>query len=211
MSTNSSYPKPSLTVDAVLFSIIDEVANVLLIQRARDPFQGSWAFPGGFVDELEPLEQAWRRELLEETGLSADACWPVGAFGDPGRDPRGWTVSVVYYAFIDSSSKAQAGDDAAAAKWMPIHHPLRLAFDHEKILARALARVRVDQWRLPIYAPLLKSEFTIEELVSAVRPFNDESLTGEVTLRRLLDAGAIAPVDSQRDPGAALFCYQGES
>ena len=78
---------------------------MLLIQRKNDPFAGSWALPGGFVDEGENLEQAAARELQEETSVDPTSVplVQVGAYGDPGRDPRGWTVSVAYCAVVPSS------------------------------------------------------------------------------------------------------------
>jgi 8-oxo-dGTP diphosphatase len=114
---------------------------VLLIKRARDPFKGRWAFPGGFVDEDEALEDAAARELREETGLENVRLEQVGAFGDPGRDPRGHTVSVAFAAVLESRDEVKADDDAEAAAWHSAARPPRLAFDHKKILGVALERM----------------------------------------------------------------------
>lgn len=91
------YPRPALTVDAVLVTR-EPVPRVLLIQRKDDPFAGKWALPGGFVNENEPLPEACRRELVEETGVAVEDLEQLVAVGDPGRDPRGWTVSVAFLA-----------------------------------------------------------------------------------------------------------------
>jgi 8-oxo-dGTP diphosphatase len=135
------YPRPSLTVDIVLFRIVSDHIEVLLIQRARDPFKGRWALPGGFVDKDEGLEAAARRELKEETSLSGVRLLQVAAFGDPGRDPRGHTVSVAFAGLVDPGTKPKAGDDAADARWQRAINPPSLAFDHDKILRAALQRV----------------------------------------------------------------------
>jgi len=117
--------------------------RVLLIRRRDDPFAGHWAFPGGFVNENEPLEAAARRELKEETGVEVTDLVQLGTFGDPGRDPRGWTVTVAFLGRVDATKlKPQAGDDAAAVDWHFVDAPPPLAFDHAKILAIAARRIR---------------------------------------------------------------------
>jgi 8-oxo-dGTP diphosphatase len=136
------YPRPSVTVDLVL--ITSEVRpRVLLIQRKDDPFAGSWALPGGFVNENEPLEAAARRELFEETTVEVAELEQLHAFGDPGRDPRGWVVSIAFLGRVDAAKLSpSAADDAAAVAWHPVDHLPKLAFDHDKILALALRQVR---------------------------------------------------------------------
>ena len=135
------YPRPSVTVDIVLFCRKTGRAEVLLIKRARPPFKGYWALPGGFVAEDESLEAAAARELKEETGLSGVQLQQVGAFGDPGRDPRGHTVSIVFAALLESRAEAKADDDAEDAQWHSVARPPRLAFDHKKILRIARQRM----------------------------------------------------------------------
>jgi 8-oxo-dGTP diphosphatase len=128
-------------VDVVLFTRSSNRVEVLLIKRAGDPFKGLWALPGGFVDEDESLEEAAARELLEETGLSRIRLEQIGAFGDPDRDPRGHTVSVVFAALLKHRVLPRAGDDASAADWHSARRPPDLAFDHKKILNVALKRM----------------------------------------------------------------------
>src|SRR5215213_10075483 len=93
------YPRPSVTVDVVIVTR-EPTPRVLLIRRKKDPFAGAWALPGGFVDADEPLAAAAKRELKEETGVDDVDLEQLAAFGDPGRDPRGWTVSVVFLARV---------------------------------------------------------------------------------------------------------------
>jgi 8-oxo-dGTP diphosphatase len=135
------YPRPALTVDIVVVTR-ETCQKVLLIRRQNEPFAGSWALPGGFVDENERLSDAVRRELREETGVVVSEVEQLYTSGDPGRDPRGWTVSVVYLAHVNPNEvEARAGDDAASLEWHPLDELPVLAFDHAKLLARARARV----------------------------------------------------------------------
>ena len=135
------YPRPALTVDV---AIVTREANprVLLIQRKKDPFAGNWAPPGGFVEENERLADAARRELVEETGVSVAELEQLYTAGDPGRDPRGWTVSVVYLARVEPDTvKAVAADDASAVGWFALAELPALAFDHAMLLSRVRTRL----------------------------------------------------------------------
>jgi 8-oxo-dGTP diphosphatase len=135
------YPRPSMTVDIVIVTR-EAKPRVLLIRRKGEPFAGAWALPGGFVDEDEPLAVAAERELQEETGVTDVDLEQLAAFGDPGRDPRDWTVSVAFLARVAADTAARAGDDAAAVRWHRLDRlPKKLAFDHAKILERARARM----------------------------------------------------------------------
>jgi 8-oxo-dGTP diphosphatase len=124
---------PALTTDCVVF---DERGYVLLIRRANEPFRGSYALPGGFVDVGERVEDSCRRELSEETGLHVGELRLIGAYSDPARDPRGHTCSVAYLARV-GRAEVTAGDDAAAAEWVADWRREKLAFDHAQIIADA--------------------------------------------------------------------------
>ena len=137
------HPRPAVTVDIVLLRWrSSSPLEVLLIRRGRAPFAGTWALPGGFVDAMEDLEDAARRELAEETGLAANPLVQVGAYGAPGRDPRGHTVSVAFLGYVgNGEASPHAGDDAAAARFHDVAALPALAFDHREILRDALARL----------------------------------------------------------------------
>ncbi len=126
-----SYPRPAVTVDAILIS---KQNSVLLIERGREPFKGRWALPGGFVDMDESLETACQRELEEETGILISDFIQFKAFGAVDRDPRHRTISVIFYAFTPDELIANAGDDAVNAQWFPLDQLPELAFDHQLIL-----------------------------------------------------------------------------
>lgn len=134
-----AYPRPSVTVDLVVVSK-DMAPRVLLIRRKKPPFEGKWALPGGFIEIDETLEASARRELTEETGVNVGKLVQLATFGDPGRDPRGRTISVVYLARVNAKQiQPRAGDDAAETGWFSLHRPPPLAFDHRQILAQARA------------------------------------------------------------------------
>lgn len=130
------YPRPALTADIIALRFNKNTLEVLLIERDRDPFSGSYALPGGFIDEGESPPQAAKRELLEETSMTANVLHEVGTFGTPSRDPRGWVVSVAFLAFVPASTETRAGDDARQTRWFPLDQLPELAFDHALIIER---------------------------------------------------------------------------
>ena len=138
------YPRPGLTADWVVVTAGIRPPLVLLIRRGHSPYAGSWALPGGFIEPGETIEAGAARELREETGLVVSGARLVGVFGDPGRDPRGWTVSVAFGVLVDpiEARGARAGDDAATLAWWPLNELPELAFDHARIIAAARAVTR---------------------------------------------------------------------
>ena len=136
------HPHPAVTVDIAVFRESPRPLEILLIERASEPFRGQWALPGGFVNLDEDLETAARRELAEETGLTGLALEQVGAFGDPGRDPRERVISVVFATLAGKGAMgAQAGSDAHSVSWFAVDALPALAFDHAEIIAAALRRI----------------------------------------------------------------------
>jgi 8-oxo-dGTP diphosphatase len=129
--------QPALAADCVVF---DPQGRLLLIRRKNPPFQGQYALPGGFVEYGETTEQAAARELAEETGLTAVALSLVGVYSDPGRDPRQHIVSIAYLVRV-ADFVPRAGDDAAGAEFVANWQRETLAFDHNRIVAGALALV----------------------------------------------------------------------
>lgn len=141
MAHTYEYPRPAVTVDTVLATAGSRgELRVLLIERRHDPFAGSWALPGGFVDQHEDLEHAARREMLEETSLQLGPMLQLGAYGTPGRDPRGHTIGVAWLAICDpDDAGGVAGDDASDVRWFAARRPPSLAFDHGDMLRDARA------------------------------------------------------------------------
>jgi 8-oxo-dGTP diphosphatase len=164
------YPRPALTVDIVLFALGTSAQGeldlqVMLIERDLPPFEGQWALPGGFVHLDEALDEAARRELQEETGLSEIYLEQLYTFGALDRDPRERVVSVAYYALVNPTGhKVEASTDARRAEWFSVTNLPPLAFDHAEILATALERLRNKVRYQPIGFELLPPRFTLRQL-----------------------------------------------
>lgn len=129
---------PGLAADCVVF---DAKNRVLLIRRKHPPFKGRYALPGGFVEIGETIEDACRRELMEETSVKAGRLQLVGVYSDPKRDPRAHNCAVVYVTRV-ARATPRAGDDAAAAEWVEDWRNRKLAFDHADIIADAVRALR---------------------------------------------------------------------
>ena len=130
------YKSPKLTTDGAI--VTD--GKILLIKRKNEPYKGKWALPGGFVEYGEKVEDAVIREVLEETGLKTKIREIVGVYSDPGRDPRGHTVSIIYLLDI-LEGELKGGDDAEEAKFFDINNLPDLCFDHNIILVDIKRRV----------------------------------------------------------------------
>jgi ADP-ribose pyrophosphatase YjhB (NUDIX family) len=165
MSKLNDYPRPSVTVDLVIFTIAEDDLKVLLIRRGQEPFKGRWALPGGFVEIDESLERAAARELKEEVGVTNVYLEQLYTFGEPKRDPRGRVISVSYFALVDAErQRIVASSDAAEAQWRSVFDAPKLAFDHARILDTAVWRLRNKiEWTTVGYE-LLPKKFTLSEL-----------------------------------------------
>ena len=137
------WPRPMVTVDAVVFAVSADKTQVLLIERKHEPFKGRWAVPGGFVDIDEELEDAVARELAEETGLAGVELEQMHTFGKCGRDPRGRQITIAFMGIIAKErDQVRAGDDASKAQWFDIQNlPENMAFDHDEMVRFAIARL----------------------------------------------------------------------
>ena len=165
MNFQYEFARPALTVDCVVFGFDEGDLKVLLIRRALDPFRNRWALPGGFVRISETIDDAARRELLEETGLRDIFLEQLFTFGDLDRDPRERVVSVAHFALVKLADVlARADTDAAEAQWFPVAGPPALAFDHSRILSTAYTRLQGKVRYQPIGFELLPEKFTLSQL-----------------------------------------------
>jgi 8-oxo-dGTP diphosphatase len=173
-----NYPRPALTVDCIVFGLDAELElKIMLIKRDISPFQGEWAIPGGFVRMDETLEQAALRELREETGIHDVFLEQLYTFGDLERDPRDRTITVSYYALINLvEQEIQAATDAREANWFGISEIPKLAFDHDRILQTAIARLRSKIRYEPIGFELLPQKFTLTQLQKLYETVLDRQL-----------------------------------
>ena len=198
-TSGQHYELPAVTADAVTFSIGDGILKTLLIRRGQEPFKGSWAIPGGFIQMDETLWRAAERELIEETGLRADYLEQVRAFGDPDRDPRMRVVSVAFLCLMKPGAPEPHGsDDAADACWFDVAQLPELAFDHRRILDAAVSHLRSRIDRTQIVYHLLPDAFTLTELQQAHELILGHPLDKRNFRRRILQSGELIDCGQRR-------------
>lgn len=190
------YPRPAVTVDFVVFALVEETLKVLLIKRKHDPFAESWAIPGGFLEMDEPVEAAVRRELLEETSLDYKGpVAPIGVFGAPGRDPRGRTISLAHATVIRPPLPEVGGaDDAAEARWLEPRAASPLAFDHDAIMEAALTWLGRDVLEGQAGLAILPLQFGDQEILHLFRAIGKNRRSATAWRNRLLREARIQPV-----------------
>lgn len=190
------YPRPAVTTDCVIFGFDGNQLNLLLIARGIEPFKGQWAFPGGFVRMQETTEECARRELAEETGLQDIFMEQLYTFSELERDPRGRTISVAYFALVNSSDwQPVAGDDAGKARWFNIDQLPSLAFDHESILKLAVERLQGKIRYQPVGFELLPEHFTLPQLQKLYEAILQHSLDRRNFRKKILKYDIIEPLN----------------
>ncbi len=201
-----AYPAFAVTVDIVVLTLRDGILQVLLVQRGEDPFRGGWALPGGFKRPDETLDQAAVRELTEETGVAAaPRLRQLGAYGDPGRDPRMDVVTVAYLAVVPRVPPPVAGTDASAAALAPVAEVFdgrrELAFDHARIARDAVDRIRLELDVSGLAIGFLGSTFTLAELRTVYEAVWGVRLDAANFRRSVVDAGWLVPTGHRSAPG----------
>lgn len=213
--------RPAVTVDVVIFTLrMDEAdrkqqLHALLIKRRYDPFRDRWAIPGGFVSLEEPLEDAARRELAEETGLENVYLEQLYTFGEPQRDPRTRVISVAYFALARADQQMiRRSNEAIEVGWFSVKHlPQPLAFDHDNIVRFAIDRLRSKLEYTTLAFQLLPEVFTLPELKRTYEEILDEELDRGNFYRKIKEADLLEPVGRQRESGgrpAALYRFRRE-
>lgn len=200
----TKYDRPSVTVDVVIFSILDEQLKVLLIKRKSWPFEGMWAIPGGFVKMEEGLEEAAYRELAEETSVTNAEVYleQLYTFGKPDRDPRTRVITVAYFALVSADKLSpHAASDAEDVAWFSIYDLPPLAFDHADILDYALTRLRYKLEYSAVGFQLLPEKFTLRELQDAYEIVLGTKLDKGNFRSKLRKTNVVEMVDGYRDTG----------
>ena len=205
-----AYPHPAVTADVALFTIQLARLQVLLIQRARAPFAGTWALPGGFVEPQECLDDCALRELLEETGVGGVYLEQLYTFGQPDRDPRERVISVAYYGLTPALAlEPKAGSDAAQVAWFEVDLLPPLAFDHAAIIAKARERLRAKLDYSTIAFQFMPKKFTLGELQGVYQTILGEPIDKRNFRKRVSALGLVKPTGDQRRDGkhrpAALY------
>jgi len=196
MKYTYTHPRPSVTVDCVVFGLDEDDLKVLLIERDVEPFQGCWALPGGFVLPDESLEDAARRELAEETGARDVYLEQLYTFGRPDRDPRDRVITVAYYALVKMSSHTlQAATDARNVAWFSLNDLPTLAFDHDEILQMAHQRLVGKVRYQPIGFELLPEKFTLTQLQRLYEIVLDRPLDKRNFRKKILSMNILMETD----------------
>ncbi len=205
----TQFPPFAVTVDVVVLTMVKARLHVLLVQRGVEPFSGLWAIPGGFKRPDETLDEAAQRELGEETGVErASVLRQLGAYGDPGRDPRMNVVTVAFVVIIRDIGTPAASTDAAAAALIPVDDALsgkfELAFDHARILSDAVDRVRADLELTGSATAFLPPAFTLAELRGIYEAvWNVHFDAANFRKRVLADEGWVIPTGKRARPGSS--------
>jgi 8-oxo-dGTP diphosphatase len=205
----SQFPAFAVTVDVVILTMSEGLLHVLLVCRGEAPFEGMWAIPGGFKRPTETLNEAAERELAEETGVdAASPLTQLGAYGDPGRDPRMNVVTVAYLAVVREVGAIVGGTDAAAAALIPVSDVLNgkveLAFDHLRIVRDAVERVRVELELTGIATAFVGTTFTLAELRAVYEAVWDVQLDAANFRRSVVtEGGWVIPTGRRARPGPA--------
>lgn len=205
--------RPSVTVDVVIFSLVADDLQVLLVKRKYAPYPGVWAIPGGFVRMDESLEAAAVRELAEETGVTEVYIEQLYTFGEPDRDPRTRVITVAYFALVPYHTvRHRPGDDAAETRWFSVFDLPELAFDHKQILDYALTRLRYKLEYTSVGFRLLPDVFTLTELQRAYETILGEKLDKRNFRRKILAADILEETGKKKSEGegrpAKLFQYR---
>jgi 8-oxo-dGTP diphosphatase len=190
------YARPALTVDCVIFGFDDADLKVLLVQRGLAPFKGQWALPGGFCHVDETLDDAARRELVEETGLNDLFLEQLYTFGNLKRDPRERVVSVAYFALTALAGHTpRAASDASNALWFAVSELPSLAFDHRQIVDVAVQRLRGKVRYQPIGFELLPARFTLSQLQHVYEAILERPLDKRNFRKKILGMDLLAETD----------------
>lgn len=198
------YPHPALTADCVVFGFDGKDLKILLIERGNEPCKGCWAFPGGFMNIDETIEQCARRELEEETGLKLAKIEQFHTFSEVNRDPRERVVTVAFFALV-KQAEVKGGDDAARAQWFPIKDIPRLAFDHDYILRIAQRTLKERIHFEPIGFELMDEEFSMPDLQRLYEAILEVKFDRRNFEKKMMQLGILDLIEPEDDAPKPAF------
>lgn len=210
-ASDDGHHRPSVAVDVVVLTVVDDALGLLVHRRPEPPFEGSWALPGAFVGAGESLDVTAARVLRAKAGLSDVWVEQLYTFSDPHRDPRSRVISVGHLALVDLHrvrTSLPEGAEVAVADVvvrpgdhgthdnLAVHaelegRPVDLAFDHERIVATAVTRLRGKLDYTPVGYQLLRDEFTLRELRRVHEVILGRELTAPNFRRSMLASGEL--------------------
>lgn len=198
MEYNYNFPRPSLTTDCLIFGYNGQSLKLLLVQRASEPFKNKWSLPGGFVKVTETTEQCAQRILLEKTGLQKVFIEQLFTFSEPNRDPRGWTVSVAYYALINSTQvETKIGRNTTDVQWFDWNELPSLAFDHKKIVKMGINRLKGKVTYQPVGFELLDQYFSLRSLQQLYENILENKIDKRNFRKKILKTELLIPKKNQ--------------
>ena len=212
----NQYERPSVTVDVIIFSLVDDDLQLLVAKRTHPPFKGKWAVPGGFVRMNESLEVAAARKLEEETGVVDVYMEQLYTFGEPSRDPRTRVITVAYIALVPQTAIVQkAPSEGKETAWVSVYDLPELAFDHSYIVNYAFQRLRYKLEYTAVGFQLLPDVFVLSELQNAYEIILGEPLDKRNFRRKILAAGILEPTGQKRRTSegrpAQLYRYRDDA
>ncbi len=195
---------PLCTVDMAIFAISDGELNVLLVRRDEHPHKDKWALPGGFIDleKDKSPKAAAHRKLKEKTGFSSGYLEQVETIGSPKRDPRGWSLTVLYFALVDIGKVKFDGADKPT-QWCPVSQAakLKMAFDHKALIDTAMTRVQAKATYTALPIELMPKEFTLTELQTVFERILGRTLQAKAFRNRVLSAGMVEETGNSKIAG----------
>lgn len=203
----SVFDRPSTAVDTAIFTVIDDRLQVLIVKRAEHPFKDQWSLVGGFVnvDIDDNIEATARRKLAEKTAVTTPYLEQYETVGNRNRDPRGWAITVVYFALIPSAEIVlTAGKGASDIKWSPVKNGKvmeKLAFDHARILQGCAERLRNKVLYTSLPAHLMPGDFTLSELQKIYEIILDKTIDHKSFRRRILNVNLVEETGAMRPTG----------
>lgn len=206
------YDTPLASVDNVIFAIRESWLSVLLVKRADFPYKGHWSIPGGFIDLKgdASLEDCALRTLRAKTGIDSPYLEQWGTVGNATRDPRGWSMTCVYFALIPWVEPIQPKAGSEQVAWVPVDSlPEGMAFDHADLIQLALTRLRAKATYSILPVHLLHNPFTLTEFQRANEIVLGRTLEKKSFRRRLLAADVLEEIGERREGmGRPAALYQ---
>ncbi|AOA59934.1 ADPR responsive transcriptional repressor NtrR [Acinetobacter larvae] len=191
----TDYPSPLMTVDMAIFALNAGQLQILLIKRSNYPAKDHWALPGGFVDlkQDQDLMASAKRKLLQKTGVDSPYLEQVVSIGNAQRDPRGWSITVLYFALIDFNTVIQHNDHLEYSEWVNLTdaQDLDLAFDHAQLLQLAFERLQNKTRYTTLPIRLMPDLFTLTELQRIYEIILGQSLEKKSFRRRMIESGVV--------------------
>ncbi|WP_051397953.1 NUDIX hydrolase [Runella limosa] len=196
----SIYPRPSVTIDCVVFGYDGEQLSILLLNRRDEPFANQWTLPGGFLHLEETFEEAAQRILKDKTGIENLFLEQLYTFGGLSRDPRGRVLSVAYYALVNPAKyQLMVGQMANELRWFNWKQLPSLGFDHAQIAQLAQVRLAAKIHYQPIGFELLNAQFTMSELQALHECILGETLDRRNFHKRMMASGLLRSTGERRE------------